>query len=537
MYISSTVAVSALTQTVMQSLSSTTFWEKLKVTNIFESITSDVLHQLHQGVVKHIVNWIKSVFGTSEIDARCQRLPPNHNLRHFSKGISTLSRITGQEHGDICRILLGLIIGMKLPGNRSPVRLLRAVRSILDFLYLAQLPVHTSETLHHLQTALETFHENKSIFIDLGVRTNFNLPKLHSLQHYVSCIESFGTTDNYNTENTERWHIDFAKDAYRATNRKDEYAQMTLWLQRKEKVLIHQACVNRQLNAPLTAAPTPASTHLDPPQASGPLEPDPHDTPQIHMSKTPSANARFSDLASDYGAADFRQALTVFVAAYNEPSLNRQQLQKAAFRVFLPFQKVPVFHKVKVWNDDPLDHIDGKKALDVIHSHPARAIKKGNKKGGKLPARFDTALINVSAIPGGGITGELYQTYHMQRHLTAIGSRVGQVRVVFKIPPNASEQLFRDRPPPDHLAYIEWFSTFPGAPDPNHGLYKTSRAYYQGKRLSSIVEVSDIRRSIHLLPQFGPAVPREWASTTVLDKCSVFFVNSMSDRHCYLTVY
>ena len=78
------------------------FWEKLKGTNIFESITSDILHQLYQGVIKHVVNWIKSIFGASEIDARCRRLPPNHNIHYFSKGITTLSRITGQEHSDIC---------------------------------------------------------------------------------------------------------------------------------------------------------------------------------------------------------------------------------------------------------------------------------------------------------------------------------------------------------------------------------------------------------------------------------------------------
>jgi hypothetical protein len=46
----------------------------------------------------------------------------------------------------------------------------------------------------------------------------------------------FGTMDNYNTEQTERLHIDFAKDAYRATNRKNEYMQMTAWLEHHEKV-------------------------------------------------------------------------------------------------------------------------------------------------------------------------------------------------------------------------------------------------------------------------------------------------------------
>jgi len=45
------------------------FWEDLKGVNIFDSITPDILHQVHQGVIKHLVNWIKSIFGPAEIDA------------------------------------------------------------------------------------------------------------------------------------------------------------------------------------------------------------------------------------------------------------------------------------------------------------------------------------------------------------------------------------------------------------------------------------------------------------------------------------
>lgn len=388
------------------------FWENLKGTNIFDLITSDVLHQLHQGVVKHLINWIKSIFGAAEIDARCRRLPPNHNLRYFSKGITSLSRITGQEHGDICRILLGLIIGMKLPGNRSPVQLLRAVRSILDFLYLAQLPSHTDETLQHLHTALETFHENKSIFIDLGIRNNFNLPKLHSLQHYASCIESLGTTDNYNTEHTERLHIDFAKDAYRATNHKDELAQMTLWLERKEKVMIHQAYIE---SITISSSTNSSAREVVSISGAGQItlpstdKDSPDEISHIHISRTPSVSSVHLDqLVSDYGAIDFRQALTVFIALYNQPTLNRRQLQNEAFKIFLPFQKVPVFHKIKFWNDDPLSTSNGKKALDVVHSRP----EINTKKGTNLPARFDTALIDVDVAPGGGITGKSIPFYN-----------------------------------------------------------------------------------------------------------------------------
>ncbi len=37
-------------------------------------------------------------------------------------------------------------------------------------------------------------------------------------------------TDNFNTEYTERLHINLAKDAFHMTNTKDKYPQMTAWL-------------------------------------------------------------------------------------------------------------------------------------------------------------------------------------------------------------------------------------------------------------------------------------------------------------------
>ena len=43
---------------------------------------------------------------------------------------------------------------------------------------------------------------------------------------YIDSFKLFGTTDDYNTQNSERLHTDFVKDAYRATNHKDEFPQI-----------------------------------------------------------------------------------------------------------------------------------------------------------------------------------------------------------------------------------------------------------------------------------------------------------------------
>ncbi|KAG7094608.1 hypothetical protein E1B28_005432 [Marasmius oreades] len=153
------------------------FWRHHPYTNIHMCITPDVLHQLFQGVIKHVFSWLKLVFGHDEIDARCCRFPPNRKIRLFLNGITHLSRITGTEHAQLCQLILGIIIDMRLPNGLSSDRLIRSVRAILDFLYLAQYPVHSDKTLDSLEDALCRFHNNKDIFIDLNIREHFNIPQ------------------------------------------------------------------------------------------------------------------------------------------------------------------------------------------------------------------------------------------------------------------------------------------------------------------------------------------------------------------------
>ncbi|KAI0822390.1 hypothetical protein BC628DRAFT_1514369 [Trametes gibbosa] len=485
------------------------FWERLPFTNIFEAITPDLLHQLYQGVVKHLISWIQDAFGPAEIDARCASLPPNHSLRHFTNGISRLSRVTGGEHQDMCRILLGLVIGLPLHNGASPVRLVRATRALLDFLYLAQYPAHTTDTLKLLDGALQAFHANKSIFVDLGIREHFKLPKLHFLDHYRHCIELYGTTDNYDTQFSERLHIDFTKEAYRATNHKDEFSQMTTWLERREKMQQHEAYIAWQLR---TGGLYPKGTT------------PPARRPRLQMTRHPSAKAiPFDDIAAKYGARYFRDALARFVVEHNDLSstLTRAEIEHKSAGVYFPFRKVPVFHRIKLWIDDPKGLLLLAQVADTVHVQPARK----NKYDNGVAARFDTVLINTGT---GGPTG-------------TSGYRVAQARVVFKIPDGAMSVLFPNRAVarPDHLAYVEWFTPFPSTPHPDHKLYKISRSLTRhGDRIASIVPIQNITRSCHLFPDFSStAAPRTWTSSTVLEDCTSFFVNSFADRNTYKLIY
>ncbi|KAF8257674.1 hypothetical protein EI94DRAFT_1628303, partial [Lactarius quietus] len=195
--------------------------------------------QVEQALGDNATVWVTSAFGTTVIDVCCKSLPPNHHITMFTKGILILSQVTGLEHKQMCKILLGLLIDLSLPSGESPACIIKCVHVLLDFLYLAQLPSHTSDTLIRLEDTLARFHDNKDVFVDLDVRNHFHFPKIHSLLHYQSLITLFRTTDNYNMEQTKRLHMDYMKYAYRATNKKDEEPQMTVWNERRKKVKQH----------------------------------------------------------------------------------------------------------------------------------------------------------------------------------------------------------------------------------------------------------------------------------------------------------
>ena len=495
------------------------FWESLPLLDIFLSITPDILHQMLQGVMKHLITWLTSpgAFGTAKIDARCRSLPPNHHITTFVKGISVLSRVTGYEHKQMCKIILGLIMDISLPSGGDTARVIRTARALLDFLYLAQLPSHTSDTILCLEESLARFHDNKAVFIDLGVRRQFNYPKVHSLLHYQSSITLFGTTDNYNTEQTERLHINTTKDAHRATNHKDEFPQMTTWVQRREKVEQHILFV-----AWRQRAQQEDGRNSEP---IGPPKPVPR---AVRMSRNPSLKAiSFNNLTDKYGAFGFQDALADFIARTNHPEASATALRALAEDTLLPFRSVPVFHKIKFVSTRDSD------IIDTVHVRPDQRDARGHL----IPARFDTVIVS-----GGGQGGaphriqgkfKLYEYNKLSNCSSAL--RIAQVRVVFELPNKIISQVFPspDVTPPQHLAYVEWFSSIPTTPDSNSRLYKVSRLVQNGRRVASVIPVDHILSSIHLLPRFGQGTPL-WNTFSVLELCQNFYINPFTNRDVFL---
>ncbi|KAH7880127.1 uncharacterized protein C8R40DRAFT_1158616 [Lentinula edodes] len=159
------------------------FWKDLPLCNIFECITPDLLHQLHKGVFSdHVASWARKSIenGQEEIDVRYQAMPTHPTLRHFKQGISKVTQWTGGEYRSMAKVFLGTLAGAAEPG------VIRAVQALEDFMDYAHFETHCDESLAAMHLAWQTFHAEKSVFIDLKIRKFFNINKVHNIKHYMT---------------------------------------------------------------------------------------------------------------------------------------------------------------------------------------------------------------------------------------------------------------------------------------------------------------------------------------------------------------
>ena len=289
---------------------------------------------------------------------------------------------------------------------------------------------------------------------------------------------------------------------------------MTKWLERQEKVHQRDTFVaQRQQGHQLSS---PARINIGPPSAC----------PQkVKMARMPERRqVLFDRLARDYGALDFQDMLAEFIAQLNHPGVSGGALQDYAHDTHIPFTRVPVFHKIKFIKSGNLNESE---IADVVHIRP----EQKDSHGRIIPARFDTVLVETSK-------GQLDLVIFILVTDSYSGRRIAQVRVVFQIPSRVVDMVFPllDNPPPNHLAYVEWFSPIPPRPDPKHLMYRLSRLVRNGRRSVSIISVDSIICSVHLLPRFGGlSTPPEWNHFTVLEQCQSFYINPFTDMYRYLT--
>ena len=212
------------------------FWRDWPLSEPSVFFTPEPLHHWHKMFWDHDAKWCIHAVGSAEIDFRFAILHSHTGFRQFNEGISKLKQVTGREHREIQRYLVPTI------ADAVPKDFLIAIRSLMDFRYLAQSPEISDRICTEIDAALEEFHDHKEAIILAGARTgkgnrvidNWYIPKLELMQSVTSNIRENGVAIQWSADVTERCHVTQVKDPSNGNNQ-DYESQICRYLDRADK--------------------------------------------------------------------------------------------------------------------------------------------------------------------------------------------------------------------------------------------------------------------------------------------------------------
>src|SRR5258708_271984 len=139
------------------------------------------------------------------------------------------------------RLMLPIIFGHE----KVDAKVIDAIWSVLDFVYMAQYPLLSDLNLSKMKDLLSSFNRSKEVFISNGSQElcHFHIPKskLHALQHFIHDVHSGGTPENCSTKTPESLHIQMCKDPYEASNCHNYDKQILSYLNIQDHLSMHSA--------------------------------------------------------------------------------------------------------------------------------------------------------------------------------------------------------------------------------------------------------------------------------------------------------
>ena len=117
-----------------------------------------------------------------------------------------------------------------------PDQMIRALSALLEFCYLVRRSQIDEDVLIKIDAVIYRYHIEREIFVECGIRGDFNLPRQHALLHYRALIQMFGAPNGLCSSITESKHIKAVKQPWCRSSRNEPLGQMLLINQRLDKL-------------------------------------------------------------------------------------------------------------------------------------------------------------------------------------------------------------------------------------------------------------------------------------------------------------
>ncbi|KAG1908813.1 uncharacterized protein F5891DRAFT_1206313 [Suillus fuscotomentosus] len=453
------------------------FWRDWKYACPSVFLAAEILHTCHKFFFDHPLNW-------HELNARFAIQHKRVGTRHFAKGVTHIKQMTGPS-----------IAGA------TPPRFIRAIHALIDFIYLAQNPVHSPDSLKSMAQALADFHSFKDAIVDAearrgknGAKEDFFIPKLELLQSFC------GTADV-----TERLLITHCKDLFSRTSRqsKDFALQCVRILNRQEAMeifdlfaLLHSRGASL-VNAIHAEDEDVITTN---PALSWVSRVLPDEAKSVHGPR-PVRNHFLKGILSGDALTAFQLNVTLDYKSLSPVEI-RTKYSLPDFDIML---------------------------TDFMHPFQPRII---------MPSRVIQAYPPSEDFPFSNCDTVLIET---MRDDGQTSSRVAQVRLVFQPIIRRGSNLDLPTYLSTPLLYVQYFH-FIASPDeqPELSMWTVERSYVQDNtgnryRQGAVVQITDVTHAIELIPCFGEKVASDISSATCLERHERFFLNNFADKESYHT--
>ncbi|KZP07929.1 hypothetical protein FIBSPDRAFT_914383 [Athelia psychrophila] len=480
--------------------------------DISELISPDILHQLIKGVYKdHLVTWVEElIYAThtkeeaqkilDEIDYRISLAAPFAGLRRFPKGRG-FKQWTGDDTKALMKVYLAAIEGL------VPDRVVCAVRAFTDFCYLARRNIHNTESLNKMDEVLAEFHEHRKIFIELGIRVHFNLPRQHSGRHWTKLIREFGAPNGLCSSITESKHIKAVKKPWRRSSRYRALQQMLYTNQRMDKLSAARIdFVRRGMLEPpkrsrqSVAADKAVAAHTLNLDDGGPVE-GRGIIAEVQLAPTLSyRNLEVNVLADTIAQHDIADLLRDFLFHELHPnatSAGPNTLPEFSNRVSVHPSALAFFHA-------PSDLC----GTEGISSERIRAVPSWQGGAG----RYDCVFVETNPDAPG-----------------MLGLDVAQVNAFLSFTHNS--ELYQ-------CALVSWFSRIGEKPDDTTHMWMLQGDFNdeeEAERHCAVISIDSILRAAHLMPIFGTGFTCK-GLTPALSLTTIFrgwYVNKYIDHHAF----